>query len=151
MFSKKNVNPSPNAKFNKLLCETVLQNMLLLCNSNKALLRATRSILYRNHDSAIGIQSDVYYLVKLLIKKFVIYEKLGSGDNETDLPNLFANSSMTLAKKVLLTEYKNSFWGKWGIADYRLERANNKNDITIRNNNVNIVDRQEREIEIDYK
>lgn len=38
ILNKENINPSVNAKSDKFLCKTVLQNMLLLCNSKEAFL-----------------------------------------------------------------------------------------------------------------
>lgn len=43
---------------------------------------------------------------------------------------------MLFAKKVLLSEYKISFWGNW-VINTRSQRDNSQNDLTIGDDNIN--------------
>lgn len=83
----------------------MLQKILLLCNSKKALLQAIRSTRYNNCHLTIGSYPYVCYLIKFVTKKAVFYKQLEKGDNKSDLPNLFANDSVSLVKGILLSEY----------------------------------------------
>lgn len=105
ILNKKNLNPSANAKSIEFLCKTVLQNMLLLWNSKEALLQAIGSTLYGNCYLIVGSYLNIYYLVKLFTKEAVFYEQLRRDIIGSNLPNLFANSSASLAREVLLTKY----------------------------------------------
>lgn len=109
MLNKENINPFTNAKSDKFFCKIVLQNMLSLCNSKEVLLQAIGSIKHYNCYSTISSYLDVCYLVKFLTKEVVFHEQLGRGDSRSDLTNLFANGSASLAKKVLLSKYITSF------------------------------------------
>lgn len=105
MLNKENINPSTNAKSDEFLRETVLQNVLSLCNSKEALSQATGSTSHGNRHSTVSSYLAVCYLVKLLTNEAVFYEQLGRGNSESDLPNLFANGTASLVRGVLLTEY----------------------------------------------
>lgn len=105
MLNKENINPSANVKSDKFFWKTVLQNVLLLCNSKEVFSQAIRSTLHGNSHSTVGSYPDVCYLVKLLTNEAIFYEQLGRDNSESNLPNLFANGSTSLARGVLLTEY----------------------------------------------
>lgn len=109
MLNKKNINLSANAKFDKFLQKTILQNVLSLYNSKEAILQVTGLTSYSNCYSTIGSYPNVYYLVKLFTKKLVFYEQLERDANKPKLPDFFTNSSILLSKRVLLTDYINSF------------------------------------------
>lgn len=74
ILNKKNMNSSVNRKSNEILWNTVLQNVLLLCNGRKALSQATRSTKHGNRYSTVDGYSDVCYFVKLLTKKTVFHD-----------------------------------------------------------------------------
>lgn len=95
--------------------------------------------------------SNVYYLIKLFIKKVIFYEQLRKSNNRSDLANLFANSSILLAKKILLINYRTSCQGNQ-IVDTQFQPNNNEHDLVASNENIynDIVEKQAREIEIDY-
>lgn len=85
------------------------QNVLLLYNSKKTYSQTTGSILHGNCHSTIGSYPDICCFVKLLIKESVFYEQLERDNCRFNLPNLFANGSVLLAKRVLLIKYIISF------------------------------------------
>lgn len=105
MLNKENINPSTNVKFDKFFYKTILQNILSLYNSKKALLQVIRSTRYNNCHLTIGSYPYVCYLIKLLTKNAVFYKQLEKGDSRSDLPNLFANGSALLVKGILLSKY----------------------------------------------
>lgn len=150
MLNKDNINPSANAKSDEFLRETVSRNVLSLCNSKEALSQATGSTSHGNRHSTVGSYPDVCYLVKLLIKESVFHEQLGRSDGGTDLPDLFANGSASLARGVLLTEYINSSRGNWGVAGSKPQGDDSENDMAAGNDNANTVEGRGREIEMDY-
>lgn len=76
--------------------------MLLLCNSKKGFLQIIELILYNNFYLIIGSYLDVYYLIKLFIKKYIFYKQIGKNNNKTNLLNLFTNDNILLVKKILL-------------------------------------------------
>lgn len=112
MLNKENINFSANAKSDKFLWKNVLQNVLSLYNSKKAFLETTGSILYNNYYLIVGSHPDIYYLVKLLTKKSVFHKQLKRNLSKIELLNLFGNSSISLLREILHTDYINSFWGK---------------------------------------
>ena len=87
------------------------QNVLLFYNSKKTFSQTTGSTLHGNHHSTIGSYPDICYFVKLLIKESVFYEQLERDNCKLNLPNLFANGSVLLARRILLIEYIISFRG----------------------------------------
>lgn len=151
MLNKENINPSANAKSDKFFCETVSRNVLLLCNSKEALLQATESTRHGNRHSTIGSYRDVCYLVKLFTKEAVFYEQLGKGDSRSDLPNLFANGNVLLARRILLSKYITNSRSNW-VASTRTEIDNSENDLATGADNVNtdIVEGRARKMEMDY-
>lgn len=126
--------------------------MLLLWNSKKVFLQVTRSISYSNRLLTVCNYLDVCYLIKLLINETVFYEQLRKGVIRSNLSDLFANGSASLIKRVLLTEYITSSRGNWVFSGLRSQKDNDENDMTVRDRNVNVnmVERQGKEIEIDY-
>ncbi len=125
--------------------------MLSLYNSKEALLQASRSTKYGNCHSTVGSYPDICYLVKLLTMEAVFYKQLGKGNGKSDLPNLFANGSVSLAREVLLSEYITSSQGNW-VAGTRSQSDDSENDLATGDDNVNtdMVERRAKEIEIDY-
>ncbi len=151
MLNKENINLSANAKSDEFFRETILQNMLSLCNSKEALSQATGLTRHGNCHSTVGSYPDVCYLVKLLTKEAVFYEQLGRSNSRSDLPDLFANGSASLARGVLLSEYITSSRGNWK-AGTRPQRDDSENDPAIGDDNVDadMVEGRVREMEIDY-
>lgn len=115
-------------------------------------MQATESTSYGNCHSTIGSYLDICYLVKLLTKKAVFYEQLERDVIRSDLPDLFTNSSASLARRVLLTEYITSSGGNWILLGLRFQGVNNENDMTAGDEDVDaeIVEKRGREMGIDY-
>ncbi len=108
ILNKQNINPSANAKSDEFFQETISQNVLSLWNSIEVLLQATESTSHSNHHLTIGSFPDVCYLIKLLANKSAFCEYLKRGNSKFLLPDLFANGTKLLAKRIALAEYISS-------------------------------------------
>lgn len=70
-----------------------------------------------------------------------------SKDNSKSLlPNLFANSIVLLARKIVLTKYISNLWGNWGTKKFSYNTGN-KDDSVVKNKD-NIIENRERIWEI---
>lgn len=72
-------------------------------------------------------------------------------NNGSNLSNLFPNSSILLAKKILLTKYITNFQDNW-VANISSKRDNNQNNLDIRDDNIDadIIKNWAKKIKINY-
>lgn len=150
MLNKENINPSANAKSDEFLRETVSRNVMSLWNGKEALSRATGSTSHGNRHSTVGSFPDICYLVKLLTNESVFHEQLGRGASETELPDLFANGTTSLAKGVLLADYISNSRGNWGTVPSSYHN-NNENNAALDRDNSDTVEGRGREMEPNYE
>lgn len=59
ILNKENINLFVNTKSDEFLWETILQNILSLCNSKKTILQAAKSTLHDNCNSTIGNYQNI--------------------------------------------------------------------------------------------
>lgn len=74
MLKNENINLFANEISEKYFSEIILQNLLLLYNTKKAILQATRSTLQSNCHLTIGSYANVCYFIKLFIEKCVFFK-----------------------------------------------------------------------------
>lgn len=102
---------------------------------------------YNNWYSTISSFLNICYLVKLFANKSTFEEQLGWDDAKNKLPDLFANSIISLARDVLLADYINSSQGNWETIYISTRDKNKVNNANIVDNNTNTVEERGRNME----
>lgn len=70
-------------------------------------------MLHRNHHSMVDNFLNICYLIKLLTNKSAFHKLLEKDSNKSLLPDLFVNSTISWARRVVLTKYIINLWGNW--------------------------------------
>lgn len=117
MLSKEKVQPLLNAKSDSFFCKTVALNVMLLWKCKEVMARVTRATFYRNHHLLMSTFSDMSLLVKHLVNDVAFEEQFERDiEKETQLPNVFLESTTNIFNRVALENYLNHAWGNWDNA-----------------------------------